>query len=67
MICVRTPTGKMSHMASTKESKVTFCGRVFAAGVDEISELKDAPKDLCQQCAAADHRRRHRYSMYGVA
>lgn len=64
MIAVRLPLGKLNHLATSRSAVVTFCGRKFSEGVDEVAEIRrDVPTDLCTPCANGLQRRIKRGSV----
>lgn len=61
MISVRTPTGKLLHLASSMNVTLTFCGRGFHPGVDEAKEIYEVPKfGVCSSCHSSYVRRTNR-------
>lgn len=68
MISVRTPSGKVLHLASSRTAMHTFCGRIFYDNIDEIRDLaSDAtPASACRSCAEQNARKRRRKLLHGL-
>jgi hypothetical protein len=60
VIAVRTPTGKLDHLAMSVNSTRTFCGLEFHPNVDKVWEIESPRGDDCRSCLSADARRRAR-------
>lgn len=63
---VHTPTGKLWHLAGSRDDYRTYCGLTFSDGYDTIEELGGLPRkkipesELCSSCESVRSRRRAR-------
>lgn len=57
MIVVRTPTGRLSHLASSTSAERTFCGIRFHPEIDSVMPYVRMPAGVCQSCLSGRKRR----------
>lgn len=60
-VAVLTLAGRVWHLAADRKHSLTFCGRQFSDGLDEIEELDgERERTTCQHCQKTRLRRRRR-------
>lgn len=58
MIAVKTMSGRLWHLVDRRNDARTFCGLVFAEGVDELEELQARHyAHRCSSCVKVKERR----------